>query len=201
MFLVQFPLLLLDCLSGSQGKRSQYFPLWESSIPFLGKMRYGWRQKWEDRWVTMKNLISTHLVSRQVEALSLDCTTDSDRKKCYSAANDSVGKMYTTVFPNAINVCLHLKSQLLSLIKSSLLLRCQRCKWCSATQAWGTLMRRDISNSALLTKWFMLCDEPLSVYSILNPDCWDVCWERIHATHICTQRHWHVCFSSNCRRD
>lgn len=68
----------------------------------------------------MKNLISTHLVSRRVEALCLDCATDSDLKKCYSAANDSVGKMYTAVFPNAINVCLHLKSQLLSLIKSSL---------------------------------------------------------------------------------
>ena len=102
----------------------------------------------------------------------------------------------TPLLPNAINVCLHLKkkSQLLSLIKSSLWLRCQRCKWCRATEAWGTLMRRDISNSAVVTKWFMLCDEPLSAYSILNSHplvcvcaCVCVC---VLGTHTCSA---HTC--------
>lgn len=49
----------------------------------------------------LKSLKSTHLV----DALSLDnCATDSNLKKCYSIANDSVGKMYTTV--SQCNKCL-----------------------------------------------------------------------------------------------
>lgn len=50
------------------------------------------------------------------------------------------------------------------------------------------LMRRDISNSALATKWFMSCDAPL--YSILKS------W--LLGMHTCSE---HVCSGSNCRRD
>lgn len=101
----------------------------------------------------------------------------------------------TPLLPNAINVCLHLKSQLLSLIKYALTLHCQRCKWCRGTKAWGTLMRRDISSSAVVTKWFMLCDEPLSAYSSSNPDHRGARWEHIHAGRRAhTPRHWHVRF-------
>lgn len=49
------------------------------------------------------------------------------------------------------------------------------------------LMRRDISNSALATKWFMSCDAPL--YSILTPG--------LLGMHTCSE---HVCSGSNCRR-
>lgn len=48
------------------------------------------------------------------------------------------------------------------------------------------LMRRDISNSAPATKWFMSCEAP--PYSIL----------KLLGTHTCSA---HVCSSSNCRRD
>lgn len=50
------------------------------------------------------------------------------------------------------------------------------------------LMRHDISDSALVTKWFMSCDAPLC--SILKPG--------LLGMHTCSEN---VCSGSNCRRD
>lgn len=119
------------------------------------------RADMEGGWASpIKNMNSPLSICwRGVEALSSDnCATDYDLIKCYSIANNSVGKLYITAFQ--CNKCLF-ASTISAPLFNQVVPR-QSCKWCRGTETWGTLMRRDISNSAVVSKWFMSCDEPLS---------------------------------------